>query len=136
MTKKRILIVDDEPHVIRVMRLALEKAGYDVAEACNGNQALEQVRANPPDLLITDLDMPQLNGRELCGRIAQELPGRSFGIFILTARAEDEHRAWSRDMGNLDFLEKPVSIRRLLARLQQYFQHDDIGGAQTCQQIR
>lgn len=136
MTKKRILIVDDEPHVIRVMRLALERAGYTVDEACNGNQALEKIHADPPDLLITDIDMPQLNGRELCGRIAEELPDRKFGIYVLTARAEDEHRFWSQSMGNLDFLEKPVSIRRLLGRLNEYFASNTFGEAAQCQRIR
>jgi DNA-binding response OmpR family regulator len=135
MKRKRILIVDDEPHVIRVLRLALDNAGYQTEEACNGQQALEKIRSNPPDLLITDIDMPQMSGRELCSRIVEEMPGRNFGIYVLSARAEDEHRSWSKDMGNLDFLEKPVSIRRLLARLKEYFLNDNPGGEQQCLQI-
>ncbi len=133
---KRILIVDDEPHVIRIMRLALEKAGYSVEEAGNGQQALEKIRSNPPDLLISDIDMPRMNGRELCSRIMEEMPERKFGIFILTARAEDEHRSWSTAMGNLDFLEKPVSIRRLLGRLDQFFVSKCFSGVQQCQPMR
>jgi CheY-like chemotaxis protein len=133
---KRILIVDDEPHVIRIMRLALEKAGYSVEEAGNGQQALEKIRSNPPDLLISDIDMPRMNGRELCSRIMEEMPERKFGIFILTARAEDEHRYWSTAMGNLDFLEKPVSIRRLLGRLDQFFVSNNFSGVQQCQPMR
>lgn len=129
---KRILIVDDEPHVVRVMRMALEKAGYTVEEAGNGQQALERIRDNPPDLLISDIDMPRMNGRELCARIAEEIPDRRFGIYILTARAEDEHRAWSASMGNLDFLEKPVSIRRLLGRLEEYFGTNGFDGEREC----
>jgi DNA-binding response OmpR family regulator len=136
MKQNRILLVDDEPHVIRVLRIALETAGYLVEEACNGQQALEKIRSNPPDLLITDIDMPQMNGRELCNRIAAEMPGRNFGIYVLSARAEDEHRNWSKDMGNLDFLEKPVSIRRLLARLKEYFLSVTPDGEQLCRQIR
>jgi len=126
---KRILIVDDEPHVIRVMKLALEKAGYAIEEAGNGQQALEKIRNNPPDLLITDIDMPRMNGRELCVQILEEMPDRKFGIYILTARAEDEHRSWSMAMGNFDFLEKPVSIRRLLGRLEEYFIANSFSGA-------
>jgi CheY-like chemotaxis protein len=136
MTGKRILLVDDEPHVIRVLKLALDAAGYSTDEACNGCQALEKIRGNPPDLLITDIDMPQMSGRDLCDRIAEEMPGRSFGIYVLSARAEDELRLWSQGIGNLDFLEKPVSIRRLLARLKEYFSNDDSGGERQCRQVR
>lgn len=132
---KRILIVDDEPHVVRVMRMALEKAGYTVEEAGNGQQALERIRDNPPDLLISDIDMPRMNGRELCAHLAEEMPDRRFGIYILTARAEDEHRTWSSSMGNLDFLEKPVSIRRLLARLEAYFRTSDFDGERECRRM-
>ncbi|HUT40835.1 MAG TPA: response regulator [Gammaproteobacteria bacterium] len=133
---KRILIVDDEPHVIRVMRLALENAGYSVEEAGNGQQALEKIRSNPPDLLISDIDMPRMTGRELCSRITEEMPDRKFGIYILTARAEDEHRSWSRAMGNLDFLEKPVSIRRLLGRLEDFFVNNRFSGERQCHPSR
>jgi len=136
MSTKRILIVDDEPHAIRVLRLALEKAGYVTDEACNGMQALEKIRGNPPDLMITDIDMPLMNGSELCSRILEEMPDRKFGIFVLTARAEDEHRFWSKTMGNLDFLEKPVSIRRLIGRLGDYFANNSFSGAQQCRKIR
>jgi len=136
MNSKRILIVDDQPHVIRVLKMALEKAGYQVEEAGNGQQALEVIRANPPDLLISDIDMPRMNGRELCSRIMEEMPDRKFGIYILTARAEDEHRFWSSAMGNLDFLEKPVSIRKLLGKLDEYFINNTFGKGQQCQPMR
>ena len=136
MSAKKILIVDDEPHVIRVMRIALQKAGYDVDDARNGAQALEKILANPPDLLITDIDMPRMTGKELCGRILELMPEREFGIYILTARVEDDHRSWSSAMGNLDFLEKPVSIRRLLERLDEYFMTNSFDGEQKCQSMR
>lgn len=132
MTGKRILLADDQPHVIRVMKMALENAGYVVDEAYNGLQALEKIRSTPPDLLISDIDMPQMNGRELCARIVDEMPDRAFGIYILTARAEDEHRSWSRSMGNLNFMEKPVSIRRLLSSLEEYFNHNGFSGGDKC----
>lgn len=117
----RILLVDDEPHVVRIMRLALINAGYEVDEAANGLKAIECMKAAHPDVLITDIDMPRMNGKELCMHIENTMPGRQFRIYVLTSRAEDEHRAWSGRINNLEFLEKPVSIRKLVAKLHEYF---------------
>lgn len=118
---KDILLVDDEPHVIRVMRLSLERAGYTVRQAGNGEQALQEIRNTPPDMLITDIDMPRMTGKELCLTIAQEMPDRSFGIYVLTSRTAQEHREWSAQLPRLRFMEKPVSIRQLLVDLEQEF---------------
>lgn len=118
---KDILLVDDEPHVIRVMRLSLERAGYTVRQAGNGEQALQEIRDTPPDMLITDIDMPRMTGKELCLTIAQEMPNRSFGIYVLTSRTAQEHREWSAQLPRLRFMEKPVSIRQLLVDLEQEF---------------
>ena len=133
---KHILLVDDEPHVIRIMRLALEKAGYRVGEAANGLQALDYLKDNSPDVMITDIDMPRMNGRELCEEIVKTLPQRSFRIFVLTSRAEHEHREWSAAMDNVGFMEKPVSIRRLLAALDVHFASTVTKGEQLCQSAR
>lgn len=118
---KDILLVDDEPHVIRVMRLSLERAGYTVRQAGNGEQALQEIRNTPPDMLITDIDMPRMTGKELCLTIAQEMPDRPFGIYVLTSRTAQEHREWSAQLPRLRFMEKPVSIRQLLVDLEQEF---------------
>ena len=118
---KRILIVDDEPHVIRVLKLMLERAGYAVESEPNGEAALARLHKAQPDVLITDLQMPRMNGRELCERIQTEMPERRFLIFILTSRTEVEHREWSARLHNVLFLEKPVSIHKLLAMLNAHF---------------
>lgn len=114
---KRILIVDDEPHVIRLMRLALERAGYQVDTAANGKLGMECIARDMPDVMITDIDMPEMNGETLCKEIHRSMPGRKFRIYIVTARAEIEHREWSSRIPNLVFIEKPLSIRMLIARL-------------------
>lgn len=114
---KNILIVEDEPHVIRVMKLSLEENGYIVCAAHNGEQALEKIKQELPDLLITDIDMPRMNGRELCEHIQQNLPDRKFPILVLTSKTEIEHREWTKDMHQTMFLEKPVSIRKLIRLL-------------------
>jgi len=121
---KRVLIVDDEPHIIRILKLALVNAGYTVDEAYNGEQALAYLEQHQPDLMITDIDMPRMNGRELCLHIRQKLTEHEFGIFILTARAEMEHREWSSALTRVSFLEKPVSIMKLIVSIDAYFQEN------------
>ena len=110
----RVLIVDDEPHVIRVLNLALSRIGVAVDEAYNGINALEYLESHKPDAVITDIDMPRMDGRTLCNKIVELFPDRDFPIFIMTARAELVHRDWSRNIPNLTFMEKPLSIRKLI----------------------
>ena len=116
---KRILIVDDEATVIRVLRLALEGAGYAVETAANGSECLVRLCDDHPDFLITDIDMPRMSGKELCLAIEEQFPDRSFPIVVLTSRTELEHRDWTRNIDNLEFMEKPVSVRRLTAHVNQ-----------------
>lgn len=118
---KKILIADDEPHVLRVLKMSLEKEGYEVDTCANGMEALARIERQPPDVLITDIQMPLMTGEELCRHIDEYMPNRDFLIFVLTSRTEIEHREWSRNVRNLLFLEKPVSIRNLVEKLETYF---------------
>ena len=131
---KKILIADDEPHVLRVLKMSLEKEGYAVEVCANGKEAVARLSLEHPDILITDIQMPQMTGEELCKYIEQRIPERRFLIFVLTSRTEIEHREWSRGINNLLFLEKPVSIRNLVEKLDGYFagstdswRMDDVG---------
>ena len=110
---KRILLVDDEPIVLRVMRRALEKEGYTVDVAINGEDALAKISASCPDVLVTDIEMPRMSGKELCLHIQETMPDRKFPIFVSTSLTALEHREWSGLISNLVFLEKPISIRKL-----------------------
>lgn len=118
---KKILLVDDEPHVLRILKMSLEKEGYAVETSPNGIEAWSRIQREHPDVLITDIQMPQMNGEELCLHVHEYLTERQFLIFVLTSRTEIEHREWSRQIDNLQFLEKPVSIRNLIERLDRYF---------------
>lgn len=114
---KRILIVDDHAPVIRVLKLGIEDAGYEVDTASNGAECLAKLCQYLPDFLVTDIDMPRMSGKELCQAIEEQFPDRAFPIVVLTSRTEMEHRDWTRAIDNLTFMEKPVSVRRLLSHI-------------------
>ena len=114
---KRVLIVDDHAPVIRVLKLGIEDADYEVDTASNGAECLTKLCEGHPDFLVTDIDMPRMSGKELCLAIEEQFPARSFPIVVLTSRTEMEHRDWTRAIENLTFMEKPVSVRRLLSHI-------------------
>jgi DNA-binding response OmpR family regulator len=115
---KRVLIADDEAHITRVLKLYLERAGYEIETASNGKAAFEAVSHRAPDALITDIQMPLMTGRQLCLAIEEALPSRAFPILVMTSRTDREEREWTATIRNLEFLEKPVSMRSVVARLE------------------
>lgn len=116
----RILIVEDEPHVMRVLTLCLRREGHEIVCAPDGAAGLAKIRVQAPDFLITDLHMPGMNGQELCRAIQAEFPQRSFPILIMTSMTARENREWASQIPDADFLEKPLSPRNLIARLGGY----------------
>ena len=111
---KRILVVDDEPQITRMLRASLQSSGYEVLIANNGEEAYKRVIADRPDLIITDLAMPEMNGLELTQairRIAQT------PIIVLSVRANDQMKVTALDEGADDYLTKPFSMPELLARV-------------------
>lgn len=118
---KTIMIVDDHAPVVRVLKLGMEDAGYEVLTATNGSECLLKLCDTRPDFLVTDIDMPVMGGKELCLAIDKQVPERTFPIAVLTSRTEIEHRDWTRNIENLVFMEKPVSIRRLLSHIDRCF---------------
>lgn len=113
-TRKRILVVDDEPEITLVLRSALTKHGYDVRVANEGEAALELFSAWPPDLVITDLSMPNMNGLKLCERVRaiSQLP-----IIILSVKNDEAAKVEALDLGADDYVTKPFGIGELLARV-------------------
>jgi len=121
MTKRTILIVDDEAHVIRVLRLMLEREGYRVISANDGNEALAKLAEGRPDAMISDIQMAGMNGRDLCCTVRGRYPDESFLILVMTSMTAAEERSWVRSLSNVEFLEKPLSPRQLVARLAAHF---------------
>lgn len=118
---KRILIVNDEPHVSRVLKLTLERAGYSVRTEPDGQAALASVLHDQPDAMITDIQMPRLSGRELMKMLQELMPERRFLVLVMTSMTAREEREWVRAIPGVEFLEKPVSPRQLIARLGRHF---------------
>ena len=111
---KRILVVDDEPQITRMLRASLQSSGYEVLIANNGTQAYERLIADRPDLVITDLAMPEMNGIELTQAIrgVSQIP-----IIVLSVRDSDQMKVLALDEGADDYLTKPFSVPELLARV-------------------
>jgi two-component system KDP operon response regulator KdpE len=112
--RHRILVVDDEPRMIRFIRLNLEHDGFDVAEAADGLAALRQVRDALPDLVLLDVAMPELDGFETL-RLLREIS--SLPVIMLTARGEEDDRVRGLELGADDYVTKPFSPRELVSRV-------------------
>jgi len=110
----RILVVDDEPQIRRIMRTTLTGAGYEVDDAKTGEEALQKVRAFRPDLVLLDINMPGMSGLATCRIIRSETGA---GIIMLTVRNAEADKVEALDAGADDFVTKPFSTPELLARI-------------------
>lgn len=111
---RMILVVDDEPRMIRFIRMNLELEGYQVIEAKNGIQALEQVRQHLPDLVIMDVMMPEMDGFETL-RMLREIS--TVPVILLTVKSDEEDRIRGLELGADDYITKPFSPRELNSRV-------------------
>jgi len=118
---KRVLAVDDEKNILELIRYNLQKAGYQVETARDGNEALEKARTDPPDLLILDLMLPGLDGLEVCRRLKSDQATSGLPIIILSARGEEADRVVGLELGADDYVTKPFSPRELVARVKARF---------------
>jgi DNA-binding response OmpR family regulator len=117
--RQRILIVDDEPHIRRLLATRLETEGYEVEEADDGEQGLRTVQEFGPDLVILDLVMPGANGLEVLSRIRADPESNTLPVIILTAKGQDSDRDLALAGGASDFVTKPFSPMKLLARIRE-----------------
>ncbi len=110
----RILIVDDDPHIRQLLAFALEKAGFIACEASDGEAALAMAAQAAPDLVVLDINMPRMDGLEVCRRLRAEgdLP-----ILFLSSRDEEIDRVLGLELGGDDYVSKPFSPRELVARV-------------------
>jgi two-component system KDP operon response regulator KdpE len=113
-TAERVLIVDDEPQIRRVMKTALASNGYEAYEARTGEEALDSLRAHNPDLILLDMNMPGMGGMAACREIRAvcEVP-----IIVLSVRDGEQDKIAALDAGADDYMTKPFSVNELLARI-------------------
>lgn len=114
MSSGRVLVVDDEPQIRRIMRETLTAAGYEVDDARNGVEGLEKLRDFHPDLVLLDINMPEMGGVEVCKAIRRD---SNIAIIMLTVRKSDADKVAALDAGADDFVTKPFSTPELLARV-------------------
>jgi two-component system alkaline phosphatase synthesis response regulator PhoP len=110
----KILVVDDEPPIIDVLRYNLQQAGYDVMVAWDGEQALALARSEKPDLIVLDLMLPKIDGIDVCRTLRRE---SDIPIIMLTAKDEEIDRVLGLELGADDYVVKPFSVRELMARV-------------------
>jgi len=111
---KRILVVDDEPTLVATLRYNLEREGYQVITASDGDVGLTLARSDRPDLIILDLMLPAIDGFEVCRLLRREM---TVPILMLTAKADEVDKVVGLELGADDYVTKPFSMRELLARV-------------------
>jgi two-component system, OmpR family, KDP operon response regulator KdpE len=114
MNSATVLVVDDEPQIRRVMRTTLAGNGYSVIEARSGEEALEMLRTDQPDLILLDVNMPGMGGLEACREMREH---SDVAIIVLTVRNTEQDKVLALDAGADDYVVKPFSMEELLARI-------------------
>jgi two-component system, OmpR family, KDP operon response regulator KdpE len=130
MSGAKVLVVDDEPQIQRVLRPALTACGYEVVEAGTGHAALNAIASIAPDLVILDLGLPDMDGKEVLRktRIMTRIP-----VIVLSARDREAEKIMALDLGANDYVEKPFAIGELLARMRAALRHSRVSSSEpTC----
>lgn len=138
MNQETILVVDDEANIRDLARLYLEKEGYRVVTAVNGQSALTLIQQNPPTLIILDLMLPGIDGWEVCRRVREGAAGNNphLPILMLTARNDDMDKIIGLEMGADDYLTKPFNPRELVARVRAILRRTAPAAAAKASQTR
>lgn len=115
MADELILLVDDEPNIIQLARMYLEREGYRIISAADGKEAMETIRTKKPDLVVLDVMLPELDGLEVCKRLRREK--NNVPVIMLTARDDDIDKILGLELGADDYMTKPFNPRELTARV-------------------
>lgn len=117
MEKKKILVVDDEPSIVRPLMFILKRKGYDVLTASNGEEGLQTVKASKPDLIFLDVMMPRKNGYEVCEEIKHDPELQDIYIIILTARGVDPSEEEKQRIRANEYMSKPFSPIKVVEKV-------------------
>jgi DNA-binding response OmpR family regulator len=121
----RILIVEDHPDIVEIVRYNLEREGYRVSWARNGEEGIEKASAEKPDLVLLDLMLPKIGGHEVCKAIRGEAATRFLPIIMLTAKGEEADIVRGLELGADDYVTKPFNPKELLARVRAVLRRSD-----------
>lgn len=135
MAKCKVLVIDDEPFNARILKLKLERAGHQVLSAPNGLRGLEVVRSERPEVVVVDIMMPVMNGREFCGLTEPLKREHPFLTVVVTSAADREHRRWAGQFTRTLFMEKPVSPSGLLEIIDSYLKGEGGRGERRSQEV-
>jgi len=119
MSKGKILVVDDEIYIVHILDFSLGMEGYEVITALDGEQALEKVKAEKPDLIVLDIMMPKLDGYEVCKNIKSSAETQHIPVILLSAKGRNVDQKLGFDVGADDYITKPFSPRKLVERINQ-----------------
>jgi DNA-binding response OmpR family regulator len=130
MSKKKILIVDDEDDILHFLELVLREKGYEVATASGGHEALTKAQVDRPDLVLLDIMMPQMDGWEVLKLLRVDEGTSQIPVAMLSARTEAKDRVQGLQEGAIDYICKPFSLQELLGKIETIFtQVEDRGRA-------
>jgi len=119
MSKGKTLVVDDEIYIVHILDFSLGMEGYEVITALDGEQALEKVKAEKPDLIVLDIMMPKLDGYEVCKNIKSSAETQHIPVILLSAKGRNVDQKLGFDVGADDYITKPFSPRKLVERINQ-----------------
>jgi two-component system, OmpR family, alkaline phosphatase synthesis response regulator PhoP len=119
MSKGKILVVDDEIYIVHILDFSLGMEGYEVITALDGEQALERMKAEKPDLVVLDIMMPKLDGYEVCKSIKSNPATKQTPVILLSAKGRNVDQKLGFDVGADDYITKPFSPRKLVERINQ-----------------
>lgn len=117
MTREKILIVDDEEHIVELLDFNLKNAGYETFIATDGIKAINIAKEEKPNLVLLDLMLPGIDGLEVCKEIKKDKDMKNTSIIMLTAKGEELDKILGLELGADDYITKPFSVRELLARI-------------------
>lgn len=119
MDNKRILIVDDEPELVKAVQIRIEQGGYETLVAYDGREGLEKAKKEKPDLIILDLMLPKMDGYKVCGLLKADARYHEIPVIMLTARAQESDMKTGQEVGADAYIIKPFEHQDLLAKIKE-----------------
>jgi two-component system alkaline phosphatase synthesis response regulator PhoP len=115
---KKILVVDDEPQLVEMVKMRLEASGYEIVIAADGQEALDKARQEKPDLIILDLMLPKLDGYKVCRMLKFDEKYKKIPIILFSARAQEQDKLLGMQVGADDYITKPFEPKILLSKIE------------------